>query len=126
MSEQVELKACMCEGKAEIQYYSFERWAAVVCTECGINSIGTTIEQLAPLTKSQRDKIELYLTKRWNRRPLEAALQAKLDKALIALKRTEQTIRNLGNGFLAVEVRQLALNEAENLRSDIAELEVDS
>lgn len=39
---------------------------------------------------------------------------------LKGLERAEQTIRNLGNGFLEGEARTIALNEAANLRKDIA------
>lgn len=36
------------------------------------------------------------------------------------LERAEQTIRNLGNGELTGDGKQIALNEAANLRDDIA------
>ncbi len=36
-----------------------------------------------------------------------------------ALERAEQTIRNLGNGVLTGDAKQIALNEAANLRDDI-------
>ena len=40
-----------------------------------------------------------------------------------ALERAEQTIRNLGNGFLAGDGKEIALNEAANLRADIGKEE---
>ncbi len=39
---------------------------------------------------------------------------------LKGLKRAEQTIRNLGNAALTGDWKQIALNEAANLRADIA------
>lgn len=39
----------------------------------------------------------------------------------IALTRAEQTIRNLGNAALTGDYRQIALNEAANLRATIGE-----
>ena len=41
------------------------------------------------------------------------------------LERAEQTIRNLGNGALTGDARQIALNEAANLRDDIAKVKGD-
>ncbi len=39
-----------------------------------------------------------------------------------ALERAEQTIRNLGNAALTGDAKQIALNEAANLRADIAKV----
>ena len=36
-----------------------------------------------------------------------------------ALKRAEQTIRNLGNGCLRGDAQEIALNEARNIREAI-------
>jgi hypothetical protein len=38
---------------------------------------------------------------------------------LKALRRAEQTIRNLGEGFLTGDAQVIARNEAANLRDDI-------
>ena len=41
---------------------------------------------------------------------------------LKGLERAEQTIRNLGNAALTGDAKQIALNEAANLRADIAKV----
>ena len=45
--------------------------------------------------------------------------EKKITDLLIALERAEQTIRNLGNAALTSDYKQIALNEAANLRADI-------
>ena len=49
-----------------------------------------------------------------------ARLIAAAPDLMKALERAEQTIRNLGNAALTGDPKQIALNEAANLRADIA------
>jgi len=39
------------------------------------------------------------------------------------MRRAEQTIRNLGNAFLSADAKIIALNEAANIRADLAPFE---
>lgn len=48
-----------------------------------------------------------------------ADAEKELNEISLALQRAEQTIRNLGNGWLTGDGRTIALNEASNLRIDI-------
>jgi hypothetical protein len=52
-----------------------------------------------------------------------ADLKAQNNQLINALQRAEQTIRNLGNGFLTGDGQVIALNEASNIRAAIAESE---
>lgn len=47
----------------------------------------------------------------------------KIAELLGALERTEQTIRNLANGFLSGDTKIIAENEAKNIRDAIAATE---
>lgn len=49
----------------------------------------------------------------------KARLIATAPDLLKALERTEQTLRNLGNGFLTGDLRTIALNEARNCQQAI-------
>jgi hypothetical protein len=53
-----------------------------------------------------------------------AARQLPEVQALVhGLRRAEQAIRNLGNGFLTGDAQTIALNEAANIRRDLAPFE---
>lgn len=51
---------------------------------------------------------------------VDADLIATAPELLEACERAEQTIRNLGNGFLSGDAKEIAINEANNLRAAIA------
>ena len=55
--------------------------------------------------------------------PNEYRHVSEFDELLKALRRAEQTIRNLGHGNLTGDARLIALNEAQNIRDAIAKAE---
>ena len=65
-------------------------------------------------------------TQRWqkiaeNRLLIMGAMADDIADLVAVLERAEQTIRNLGNSALTGDAKQIALNEAANLRDDIAQ-----
>jgi len=77
-------------------------------------------DKMIASTPEENAKLSFYETR------ANANLIAAAPDMLKGLRRAEQTIRNLASGFLEGDAKQIAENEAANLRDDIDKAEPES